>query len=283
MFVPFEYGITYIRQKDLHQPFGGSKQSGISPSAKSPFIFLFTGTSGGEYGYSDAWEDDGRVFLYTGEGQVGDMEFRVGNKAIRDHLKNGKQLLLFEGDGRGNATYKGEFVCIGTRAGSGPDREGNVRQTIVFELRPILDEATHDDHTTEMTADVSSDVGAGPWGLPLCDLRARVLANAPEDTQQTVKHMRRRYYERSLEAAVYVRRRANGVCEGCGHQAPFTTSKGEPFLEAHHIRRKADQGPDHPAWMVAICPNCHRRVHLGIDGAEYNAHLLSVAQKIEFS
>jgi hypothetical protein len=39
-----------------------------------------------------------------------------------------------------------------------------------------------------------------------------------------------------------------------------------PNLEPHHIRRLADGGPDHPRWVAALCPTCHRRVHHGVDG-----------------
>ncbi|MGK5511732.1 HNH endonuclease [Brevibacillus formosus] len=51
------------------------------------------------------------------------------------------------------------------------------------------------------------------------------------------------------------------MCEACGSEAPFKTAKGGPFLEVHHRRRLSDGGPDHPEWVAAICPNCHRRCH----------------------
>lgn len=46
-----------------------------------------------------------------------------------------------------------------------------------------------------------------------------------------------------------------------------------PYLELHHIKRLADDGLDHPDWVAAICPNCHRRIHSGMDGPEWNARL----------
>ncbi len=55
----FEMGRRYQRAADIHDPFGGSRQSGISPSASHPLIFLFTGSSGAQYGFADAWTDDG--------------------------------------------------------------------------------------------------------------------------------------------------------------------------------------------------------------------------------
>jgi len=66
----FEIGDLYNRREEIHARFGGSKQSGISPSRQSPYIFIFTGAMGEQYGYTDGW-DENRIFRYTGEGQRG--------------------------------------------------------------------------------------------------------------------------------------------------------------------------------------------------------------------
>lgn len=70
---------------------------------------------------------------------------------------------------------------------------------------------------------------------------------------------------RSGAAAIrrYVLARADGRCEGCGASAPFRGVDGYPFLEAHHITRLADDGPDHPLKVIGVCPNCHRRAQSG--------------------
>ena len=39
---------------------------------------------------------------------------------------------------------------------------------------------------------------------------------------------------------------ANGHCECCGAAAPFISDKGEPYLEIHHVRQLAHDGPDTP-------------------------------------
>jgi 5-methylcytosine-specific restriction protein A len=44
--------------------------------------------------------------------------------------------------------------------------------------------------------------------------------------------------------------------------------KGEPFLECHHIQRLADNGEDGPTNTVALCPNCHRRMHFAATAAD---------------
>ncbi len=98
--VSFQRGVSYRRRDDIHAHFGGQQQGGISTPRNQPFIFLFTGGEGEVYGYHDKWDASG-VFLYTGEGQEGDMGFRGGNLAICDHAINGKDLLLFETLGKG--------------------------------------------------------------------------------------------------------------------------------------------------------------------------------------
>ena len=60
----FVVGESYSRAKDIHDQFGGSRQSGISPSKSHPFIFLFTGDSGETYGYEDGWQKDDGVFHF---------------------------------------------------------------------------------------------------------------------------------------------------------------------------------------------------------------------------
>ena len=54
---------------------------------------------------------------------------------------------------------------------------------------------------------------------------------------------------------------------------PFRKLDGTPFLEAHHIRRLTDGGPDDIRFMGGVCPNCHRAMHYGAKGKALNAEL----------
>ena len=38
-------------------------------------------------------------------------------------------------------------------------------------------------------------------------------------------------------------------------------TEGDPFLEVHHIKWLARKGNDTLDNAVALCPNCHRRMH----------------------
>jgi 5-methylcytosine-specific restriction protein A len=135
--VTFVPGKLY-RRRDLHEEFGGQRQGGISTPAKVPFIFLITGDSGKRYGYSDEWANEG-IFLYTGEGQHGDMRFVAGNRAIRDHAETGKSLQVFEQDQKDKRflRYLGEMEFVKYTYREAPDSDGKPRKAIVFHLRPV--------------------------------------------------------------------------------------------------------------------------------------------------
>lgn len=57
---------------------------------------------------------------------------------------------------------------------------------------------------------------------------------------------------------------ANGRCELCGQTFP----DGEAFLEAHHVIWLRDGGTPTIDNTVALCPNCHKRIHIYRDSAD---------------
>lgn len=265
----FVQGQVY-RRRDLHDQYAGQRQGGISTPANHPMILLFTGESGQQYGYSDDWTEAG-VFLYTGEGQRGDMGFLRGNLAIRDHSANGKDIHLFSYVRAGHVRYVSQMVCIGNHDRQGPDLDGNMRRAIVFELVPL------DEFTNQPAEDGAASAAAEAASLE--ELRHRALAAAGE-TKNAVERRAITHY-RSSAVRTYVLRRAAGHCEGCGAAAPFHTVVGRPYIEPHHIRRLTDGGPDHPRWVAGVCPNCHRRAHYSSDAEAYNAHLEQIIGGLE--
>ena len=69
-------------------------------------------------------------------------------------------------------------------------------------------------------------------------------------------------YQRNSFIAENAKRRANGHCQLCGKPAPFTYADGKPYLESHHIIWLANGGADTIDNTVALCPNCHRKIHV---------------------
>lgn len=100
--------------------------------------------------------------------------------------------------------------------------------------------------------------------------KLRELAYAASETSQIFSQAKRNIYQRSNDVRIYVLVRAKGKGEGCGVAAPFLRLDGSAYLEPHHLRRLSDGGPNYPAHVIALCPNCHRRVHRGGDGKFYN-------------
>ncbi|WP_424005785.1 HNH endonuclease (plasmid) [Haloarcula salina] len=88
-------------------------------------------------------------------------------------------------------------------------------------------------------------------------------------------------YTRSEKVKKYAKARAEGVCEGCSEPAPFTSKAGTPYLHAHHVHELSEGGSDTPETVIALCPNCHYRVHHGEDGKEYNEKLIQRLADIE--
>lgn len=225
----FELGRVY-RRRDIHDRYGGQRQGGISTSRGCPVIFLFTGATGRDHGYGyDGWQDTG-LFDYTGEGQParGDMTFTGGNRAIRDHVADGKRLLLFQqlpkhGHTRGMVRFLGEMVCVDWRI-EPRDAAGNPRQVIVFTLAPAA----------TISPGELAPSGAPPqkapdrlWTMQLDELRQR--AYQPVRSAASLQKQVRNTYRRSEAVKVYVLRRAAGVCvKRVGSQPPSRRRQASP-------------------------------------------------------
>lgn len=69
-------------------------------------------------------------------------------------------------------------------------------------------------------------------------------------------------YQRSPWVAENAKRRAKGKCELCQEPAPFNRKDGTPYLETHHIEWLANGGADTVDNTVALCPNCHKKMHV---------------------
>lgn len=272
---PFVVGQEYVR-REIHSQYKGSSQSGISPCRDHPMIFLFTGASGEQYGYEDRWHDG--VFWYTGEGRIGDMQLTRGNLAITRAAARRRALLLFEQKSRGRARFVGEAHYITHRFEAGKDQNGHARRVIVFELTVQSPSPSDGCGAPDLREEALPRSGASQH-VSLAELRRQALAIVPPNA--SVEAQLKNVYYRNRKVREYVLRRAAGVCENCGTPAPFKALSGDLYLEPHHVTRRADDGPDHPRWVAAICPNCHREIHYGMDGVRINRRLIEKLGIIE--
>ena len=104
-----------------------------------------------------------------------------------------------------------------------------------------------------------------PAGMSDAELTKKA-AKAPKKPRSytTVSVVR----ERDPHVAENAKRRAAGKCELCRKPAPFTNASNEPYLESHHIVWLAHGGPDSIGNTVALCPNCHRKMHVVNDAED---------------
>lgn len=203
MELPYQVGALYHRRQDIHGLLGGQRQGGISTPRDQPVVIAFTGEAGMTHGYDDRWIDD--EFHYVGEGQSGDMRLDGGNRAIAQHVADGKQLILFQSTGHGKPyRYWGEFVCVAHYARPDtPASRGPNRTAIVFRLVP-----KHDGPLTPLSVQEP-----GPAALALDSTTARQLVEVRK--KQT-----------------FFRRQLLKVEKGCR----LTGTTDLRFLRASHIK-----------------------------------------------
>jgi 5-methylcytosine-specific restriction protein A len=77
-------------------------------------------------------------------------------------------------------------------------------------------------------------------------------------------------FVRNPDVVAEVLHRANGACERCKQPAPFLRLKDKsPYLEVHHTIQLAHGGKDTTDNAIALCPNCHRELHFGVEPTRF--------------
>jgi hypothetical protein len=98
-------------------------------------ILLFHTKEPGQQFYGDGM-DGGGTYYYSGEGAFDDMKWTAANRAVRDQAGLGRMMYLFERAQRRDGLWRliAEVKCTGWMHATRPDRAGNSRTAIVFEL-----------------------------------------------------------------------------------------------------------------------------------------------------
>ena len=84
-------------------------------------------------------------------------------------------------------------------------------------------------------------------------------------------------FKRNANVIEKAKERANGICQLCGNRAPFQDKQGHPYLEVHHVIWLSRGGADKLSNAVALCPNCHSKMHI-VDDEQDIALLLEKAK-----
>jgi 5-methylcytosine-specific restriction protein A len=204
----------------------------------------------------DHWE--GNVLHYTGMGPKGPQRLNYAqNRTLYKSQTNGVSVHLFEVFEPGRYIYAGEVELTGEPyQDEQADQEGQLRSVWMFPvglkpggLRPVP---------------------AAPIIRQLETLKQKALAHysktklkqlAKKSKPKPAKRpARTEEFVRNPYVAAYVKRMADGNCDLCQQPAPFKKD-GLPFLHCHHVLWLARGGPDIIQNAVALCPNCHERMH----------------------
>ncbi len=105
--------------------------------------------------------------------------------------------------------------------------------------------------------------------LELTDLEPPEGVENPEvTTQNNVQSIKR-----DPKVKAWVIRNAKGRCEYCEDTA-FVKDDGKGYLEVHHLRQLANHGTDKICNTVAVCANCHRKLHYAENREEMRKTLI---------
>jgi predicted RNA-binding protein with PUA-like domain len=118
-----------------------------------------------------------------------------------------------------------------------------------------------DENLKQLQEEFESEVKKSGSDTP--EERQKRLSSAPK--KPTVVYIVTKTYRRNADVVTDVLARADGFCEECHAAAPFIRRSDEtPYLEVHHKIQLADGGEDTIENALAVCPNCHRRMHYGL-------------------
>ncbi|MCH4164115.1 MAG: HNH endonuclease [Lentilactobacillus diolivorans] len=260
MKITLEVGKT-ITNDQLAGIFNVSTQGGMRPSKKNKCLVLISKEA--DNFYPDRWEGD--TLYYTGMGQKGDQDvnFRA-NRTLNESNNNGITVYLFVYMGVNQYIFYGQVKLIQKPyMQTNVSDSGEKRQVVIFPIRPIkhLDKVHIANKEVLHQSEIKQEQAVKK--MPIKKLIESVKTHEQGKTAKTSC--------REVTTTMYVRNANNrhlalyfskGVCQLCGEPAPFKDKTGQPYLEVHHIDWLSQGGKDVIENEIAICPNCHRKMHI---------------------
>ncbi|MGR9149629.1 HNH endonuclease [Rhizobium leguminosarum] len=250
----------------MKEIFGGDTQKGIENSQFEQTVIAVSNPR--ERRYDDRYLQDGTYQYYGQAAQQDDDPWHGNNnRKLRDHALNGRSLLLFIRDDNG-IRFDGEWVY---------DRHHEVQVNFEERQRPHVvfilvraDALQQEQLQNQIDEFLNEDVAA---------IRQRAIDAGNPDPN--VRARAGNAYQRAAAVSAHVLNRAGHRCECCPEEAPFNRRNGRPYLECHHIDRRADNGADDIYSVIALHPTCHRFVHHALEGPAKNEEMRAILARIE--
>lgn len=262
-----------ITNNELMQIFSCGMMGGMRRSKATNTLVIVSDHTKGLY--EDKWYGD--VLHYTGMGQTGDQDINEAqNKTLNNSNQNGVAVFLFEVLKKKNFIYRGQVKLVDTPyQQKQTDINGDLRNVWVFPVQIIdqskasIDKSIIDEYYETKVQKIKK------FSLKELEEKARQTQSSNPSRRYTISQT----YERNPYVTEFAKRRANGVCELCDQVAPFTNKQNEPYLETHHIEWLSNGGSDTIENTVALCPNCHKKMHV-VDDAHDKNKLMRVNKQI---
>ena len=262
-----------ITNNELMQIFSCGMMGGMRRSKATNTLVIVSDHTKGLY--EDKWYGD--VLHYTGMGQTGDQDINEAqNKTLNNSNQNGVAVFLFEVLKKKNFIYRGQVKLVDTPyQQKQTDINGDLRNVWVFPVQIIdqskasIDKSIIDEYYETKVQKIKK------FSLKELEEKARQTQSSNPSRRYTISQT----YERNPYVTEFAKRRANGVCELCNQVAPFTNKQNEPYLETHHIEWLSNGGSDTIENTIALCPNCHKKMHVVDDPRDKNK-LMRVNKKL---
>lgn len=250
-----------ITNDEIKNIFGCAGQGGMRFSNKTNALVLISDST---KLYSDKWIDG--VLHYTGMGQEGDQRITYSqNKRLNQSSSFGLKVTnvininihLFEVFKQKEYFYIGEVKLVSTPYQSRQlDKNGNSRNVWIFPIKPLssilISKDLIDNAQEKQFKNIKKITDAD------LDKNIQIIQSTKPSSYSVTTNV----YDRNPYIREKALRKANGICQLCGNQAPFKNKDGSPYLECHHIIWLSKGGLDSEKNTVALCPNCHRKMHV---------------------
>lgn len=245
------------KSTEYAEVFKCSYMSGMNYSTKTNTLVLISKQNNGCY--NDKWDYNTKILHYTGQGKKGNQELTRANKKLLESKSNDTRVYLFEVYKEHEYVYQGEVELVGLPYQViEEDEDGIERYVWKFPLKKV-DGSFSFPISEKQYLEIEKSKNKQIKKLNEHQIKEKALkVDGIVDAKQVITTNR----SRNPYVSKYVKNRANGKCDLCGKEAPFKNEDDSPYLESHHVITLSENGPDVVYNAVALCPNCHRKIHV---------------------